>query len=425
MVKWTLEPHDNDQTVVTRAAKSSKILDTIDALASSASIIPHISSRMGPKEVIAIGMMAGSTVSKLVELWKPQPKPPETFFRDHHGKKRLGTTPGTEEWTEIPPDTSKVIFAGEEIGEPEYHLDYATMTFDSSGLNRGSIYSSVAQTSHYKGVEIGWVGPLGGSKRPWTIFTRDLPAVEGLLIERAWKSAYLGKYLLITEGVPGPIIPPTNEECFTTEALRKVKARVELFIEKKVPRVILLDGPPGTGKSFLCLWLAGQLNTKTVVAEASDVLTGSWARGEETEGSTLSIIKMLAPEVIILNDLDRTFGQEKLLPFLERARDYAKIIFITVNDTSKLLDAVRRPGRVDDILVVGGLTLEEIQSIAPELNEVHERMVGWPFAYVQDMRRRFQVLGHQAIDEFDSLAARVTMPSSPDDDDDDDDSEDD
>lgn len=420
MVKWTLEPHENDQTVVTRTAKSSKILDTIDALASSASIIPHISSRMGPKEVIAIGMMTGSTISKLVELWKPQPKPPETFFRDLHGKKRLGA----EEWTEIPPDTSKVIFAGEEIGEPEFHFDYATMTFDASGLNRGSIYSSVAQTSHYKGVEIGWVGPLGASKRPWTIFTRDFPAIEALLIERAWKSAYLGKYLLITEGVPGPIVPPTDTECYTTEAIRQVKARVELFIQKGVPRVILLDGPPGTGKSFLCLWLAGQLNTKTVVAEAFDVLTGSWAQGEETEGSTLSIIKMLAPEVIILNDLDRTFGQEKLLPFLERARDYAKIIFITVNDTSKLLDAVRRPGRVDDILNIGGLTLPEIQSIAPELGEVHERMIGWPFAYVQDMRKRYQVLGHQAIDEFDALASRVTMPATNDDDDVDD-SEDD
>lgn len=133
---------------------------------------------------------------------------------------------------------------------------------------------------------------------------------------------------------------------------RKFISQKNRYLELGVPyrRGYLLDGPPGTGKSSCAMCLAGELNRPLCYMS----LTGSHANDEW-------LIEMLsrAPEgsIVLFDDYDRvslsadscngiTMGG--LLNALDGVvAQTGKIIILAVNDSSKIIDALLRPGRID------------------------------------------------------------------------------
>lgn len=194
----------------------------------------------------------------------------------------------------------------------------------------------------------------------------------------------------------------------------------------------MLDGPPGTGKSTAALWVAQQLGLTAVVVDSTIVVEAARSRSDSnsfdddepsTDVSPLGKVELMRPDVVVINDLDRVrpYDQREFLDELERIRRWTKIIFITTNDMSRLIKAVKRPGRIDDIFTVPGLGAKEVGKFFPELPDLHEKMEGWPIAYVLEMKARWEALGPEALEEFQLIAARVEDDKNPDDDDDDDD----
>ena len=119
------------------------------------------------------------------------------------------------------------------------------------------------------------------------------------------------------------------------------------FRAAKIRRNILLQGKPGCGKSTLCLHAASILSRRTAVV-TSKVFE------ECTLSEWRNLLDLLRPEMLILDDIDRVGPNvlgTKLEAIEEKNCDIPFIMF-TSNDMEQLPQAFRRPGRIDQILVV-------------------------------------------------------------------------
>jgi hypothetical protein len=131
--------------------------------------------------------------------------------------------------------------------------------------------------------------------------------------------------------------------------------------------------------------------------------------GDELLPQGARLAQLMRPEILIINDVDRLSedDQLRLLDILDSAKRYARLVFITTNHYRRLLEPLRRPGRTDDLIQVPGLCLEEILTLAPSAVSLAERMIGWPIAYVLDIAQRINVLGLDAVNEFEQVEQRL------------------
>lgn len=119
------------------------------------------------------------------------------------------------------------------------------------------------------------------------------------------------------------------------------------FRSAGIRRNILLQGKPGCGKSTLCLHAASILSQRTA-------LITSKVFEECTLSEWRTMLELLRPEMLILDDIDRV-GPNILgtrLETIEEKNCDIPFIMFTSNDINQIPQAFRRPGRIDQILVV-------------------------------------------------------------------------
>ena len=172
------------------------------------------------------------------------------------------------------------------------------------------------------------------------------------------------------------------------------------YLTLDVRRVLLFNGPPGTGKSTLALNLAEALSKRTVVITHS---TLEWISEDDWE----YFLNMVQPEMIVVDDIDRLASllQKKLFLFEEKTCD-VPLVVLTSNHIEWLPDAFKRPGRIDQIIEMETpgievrkqvlLKIAELEGVTvPEdridiLDKIHERHSG---AYLVELFRRVKVEG--------------------------------
>lgn len=181
------------------------------------------------------------------------------------------------------------------------------------------------------------------------------------------------------------------------------------FIHANEPWAIILDGEPGGGKTTAAGHLAQKMGFRTVVVNADDLCK----QGHDSDGihaRGMELAEMLKPDIIIVNDIDRVEPKDQLalLDFFDNSKGFAKLVFATTNRYRDLIEPVRRPGRLDDLITVPGLDYEEIQRVAPAFSAHADRMLGWPIAYVRNMQKRYEVIGERAFEELDDMARRLS-----------------
>lgn len=129
-----------------------------------------------------------------------------------------------------------------------------------------------------------------------------------------------------------------------------------------------------------------------------------------------TLLHVLRPRAMILDDLDRVAVTAPLLAFLELAQRTCEIVVASANSVDKMMGAAVRPGRFDDIVRVERLDPAVLHSLVGDDPALFRRLAPLPAAYVVEYVKRERVLGRrQALAELDELIERSARIASSDD----------
>lgn len=168
-----------------------------------------------------------------------------------------------------------------------------------------------------------------------------------------------------------------------------------------VPRSVMLYGPPGTGKSTMARTLVENLKLKSFRIRVEDV--------SGLENSTLfEAITIFEPDAVILDDFDRAHTQAALLETLEFFQRHVKLVIATVNDKNNLDEALLRPGRFDELVLVDKMDEGVVKHILGEYVDGYHDVKEWPIAFIQEyVKRRKYMDQSEAATSTAELARRV------------------
>lgn len=166
-----------------------------------------------------------------------------------------------------------------------------------------------------------------------------------------------------------------------TGQMKKIVQDIELFINpstyknyfvREIPynRKILAYGPPGSGKSQLIVRIAGEFNIPIYYVECNEYLTRAINvvdRGIIVVEEIDKIIKYTASGDKKVNNSQTDKNLVLWHRVLDRIMGNKVIIYMTTNNIEYLRElnygSLIRPGRVDKIVEIGYITIDEINEI--------------------------------------------------------------
>lgn len=176
-----------------------------------------------------------------------------------------------------------------------------------------------------------------------------------------------------------------------SEQGERIVDRIQDFAGAGYRRSILLHGDPGTGKSCMARFVCENLGLTTLFIDAAQV--------EKVDLFTLwSCFKILNPEVVIIDDIDRVKENVPLLiSLIDRIAKNTRLFFATANDIDKLSRALVRTGRFDEIRLIDGVVVKPNLDWLPQ--DYHTRVEDWPASFLDELRRCVSIYGVDVIEE--------------------------
>lgn len=299
-----------------------------------------------------------------------------------------------EEWLEVPEEFRRLVI--EHVAHVEVDERYWDGDPQSPYICRGRIGDEV----------FAWIaeGQNQIADGPYLIATRQTESYRALG-EKLWRRLG-GKHLLY--GNSGLALDPFSADgVVATAQMLELRDRMKKFVDAGQARSYLLGGPPGTGKSVAIRWMIDALGLTSVRIDLGVLARLHGSHSSSLSTSLETLLRLLRPQAMILDDLDRVAVTAPLLAFLEMARRTCIVVVGSANSVQKLMGAAVRPGRFDDIVKVDRLDPVVLQTLLAQDGDLHARLAELPAAYVVEFAARRRVLGReQALAELDELIGR-------------------
>lgn len=133
-----------------------------------------------------------------------------------------------------------------------------------------------------------------------------------------------------------------------------------------VPRGLLFEGSPGTGKTLAAKYLANSFQLPLYLLDIGGMMQKYVGESESNLDTVLREIAAQSPCIILMDEVEKMYTQSedsgvstrmlsKILWFLQEHKSRILTI-MTTNDKSKLPPELYRPGRIDECMVFPSLT---------------------------------------------------------------------
>lgn len=338
-----------------------------------------------PLDWLAVGARAISLGLTIVdERRRAIANDPWKYFEDIRG----------DEWTEVPEEFKRLVV------ESATHLAVDEAYWDgdeqSAYVCRGKIGDE----------QVAWVGEAGQIVDGPYVLSKREPETYRALGDRLWKR--LGGHHVLY-GPQGLVSDHFLDGCvMETAQMRTLQTRMKAFLAADEPRSYLLGGPPGPGKSVAIRWLVASLGLSSVRIDLGVLARLHGYHSGSVVTSLETLLRLLRPRAMILDDLDRVAVNAPLLAFLELARKTCVVVIASANSVQSMMGAAVRPGRFDDIVRIERLDGEVLRTLLAEDLDLVERMAALPAAYVVEFVKRRRILGRDvALGELDDLLGRA------------------
>lgn len=145
----------------------------------------------------------------------------------------------------------------------------------------------------------------------------------------------------------------------------------------RVPKGVLMVGPPGTGKSLVARIVAKEAGFNAVKLNLAKILGMYVGQSERNLELVLTAIKSLAPTIVFMDEVDQSVSRStsgdanvgsrlfgRLLDFMADPTLRGEVVFLGATNRPDLIDpAFMRPGRFDIIAPFFAPTASERESI--------------------------------------------------------------
>jgi adenylate kinase family enzyme len=256
--------------------------------------------------------------------------------------------------------------------------------------------------------EVGWiVGEDGIEGGPYLHRERGI-ATARALGACIWRDLGVAHLRCVNEDIRP--VAEALDDAFPRELVQTLGVRLGAFAKQSIPRSVLLEGPPGTGKSTAVRMIVRDLGFRSLHIDLRALAIG----GEDVRASAdisprlRGWITVLRPDAVIIDDIDRVLDDTQLFDLLEWMSRKCKLVAATANVTENMAPALLRPGRFDEVIRVDEPEPALVRRLVGDDAAVFERVKAWPVAYVAEYAKRAKSLGREAAwSELDELEARV------------------
>jgi hypothetical protein len=306
---------------------------------------------------------------------------------------------GAPRWIEVPEEFRKLVF--QHIGEAEREDSCWDGSPSQDRVWLGRVGNEV----------VGWLQNTGGDvvDGPYILAERERETFSAIG-ERLWRRLGTDSAAYTRDGLVADA--PTLDGVIPSTIMRELRERIDKFLAAGVSRSYLFAGPPGTGKSVCIRYLAGSLGLTSLRVDLT-VLSDHYGYHADhaITNSVETLAKLLQPDMMILDDIDRVKSSGRLLHFLEFAAREFKLVLASANCTQQMMGAALRPGRFDEVVTIDKLDREVLESLVDGCDsELLDRLSALPIAYVAEFVKRRAVLGHDSASaELEDLVKRLAV----------------